>query len=138
MLDDAPGCTKVQLCLAGFAAENHRGGKFPSSDQNDARSEARRVRLNVRVGRCRVDPVYDGIQRHGPGPFLDISQQHAAGASIRARLGLRRCPVVEGRRKFGAADELAPRPPDMNQGEITGSKRAAVALVAFERPHLGT
>ena len=56
-------------------AESHRGGVFLGSDQNDARSEARRVLLNVRVGRCRIDPVHDDIQRHGTGPFLDMSPQ---------------------------------------------------------------
>jgi hypothetical protein len=43
---------------------------------------------------------------------------------------------VESGRQFGAADEFAAGPPDVNQGEIARGKRAAMALVAFERPHL--
>lgn len=61
-------------CLPGFAAQRHCGGVFVGSDQNDARLEARRVLLSVRVGRCRIDSVHDDIQRHGPGPLLDIRQ----------------------------------------------------------------
>ncbi|MCK7495655.1 MAG: hypothetical protein MZW92_35130 [Comamonadaceae bacterium] len=79
--------------------------------------------------------MHDDIQRHGSGQF-DRSEKHAAGVTVGARLALRRCPVAESARKFGAADELAPRLGDMNQGEVAGSKQVAMPFsVASERPH---
>jgi len=73
-LDGTTGRAKVRLCRPGFAAERHRGGVFPGSDFNDARSEARRVTLDVRVGGGRIDPAHNDIERHGTGPFLDKGQ----------------------------------------------------------------
>src|SRR5262249_58323683 len=120
---------RVWLCPPSLAAECDRGLVFVTGDPNDAYSEAGRgVLLDERVRCCRIDPLHDGVHWHSGVPLLDMRQHHSARRITGIGLGLRRCPMVNPCREFGATDELC-LGGQVDQGEIAGGKGVAMSLV---------